>query len=143
MFTPFGLRNAGQTCQRYIHQVLSGLDFCIPYLDDIIIASSNEEEHENHLRQVLNRLKQHGLKLNPAKCNLGKTSVTFLGCLITPSGVKPLPEKTQIISNYPKPETITELRRFLAMINFYRRFIPHAAETQAPLNELLKNSKKK
>ncbi|KAG8171694.1 hypothetical protein JTE90_012613, partial [Oedothorax gibbosus] len=53
VFTPFGLRNAGQTCQRYMHQVLSGLDFCIPYLDDILIASSNESEHEDHLKQVL------------------------------------------------------------------------------------------
>lgn len=140
--TPFGLRNAGQTCQRYIHQVLNGLNFCIPYMDDIFIASESEEEHEHHLRQVLERLKQHGLKLNPAKCTLGKSTVPFLGCLITPSGVKPLPQKTEAIAKFPKPETIAELRRFLAMLNFYRRFIPHAAQTQAPLHELLKDSKK-
>lgn len=83
VFTPFGLRNAGQTCQRYMYQVLSGLDFCVPYLDDILTASSNESEHEDLLKQVLDRLKEHGLKLNPAKCNLGKPSVAFLGCLIT------------------------------------------------------------
>lgn len=142
VFTPFGLRNAGQTCQRYMHQVLSGLDFCVPYLDDILIASSNESEHEDHLKQVLDRLRQHSLKLNPAKCNLGKPSVAFLGCLITSAGVKPLPEKTEAIINFSKPETISDLRRFLAMVNFYRRFIPNAAKTQAPLHELLKNSKK-
>ncbi|KAG8185230.1 hypothetical protein JTE90_002759 [Oedothorax gibbosus] len=81
VFTPFGLRNAGQTCQRYMHQVLSGLDFCFPYLDDILIASSNESEHEDHLKQVLDSLRQHSLKLNPAKCNLGKPSVDCLDTL--------------------------------------------------------------
>ena len=60
--------NAGQMCQRYIHQVLRGFDFCIPYLDGILIASANEKEHESHLRQVLDSLKLHGLKLNVAKC---------------------------------------------------------------------------
>lgn len=139
---PFGLRNAGQTFQRFIHQVLSGLDFCIPYLDDLLIASQNEEEHLLHLREVFNRLKQYGLKLNPSKCILGKSSVPFLGCLITANGIKPLPDKTKVILNYPKPNTISELRRFLVMINFYRRFLPKAADTQASLHEFLKDSKK-
>lgn len=139
---PFGLRNAGQTFQRFIHQVLSGLDFCIPYYDDLFVASENEEQHLHHLREVFERLKQYGLKLNPSKCILGKTSVPFLGCLITSSGVKPLPEKTKIILDFPKPNTISELKRFLAMVNFYRRFLPKAANTQAPLNEYLRDSKK-
>lgn len=142
VYMPFGLRNAGQTFQRYIHQVLSGLDFCIPYFDDLLIASNSADEHKAHLRQVFERLKQHGLKLNASKCVLGQTSVKFLGCSITPSGVKPLPEKVQIIRDYPKPKTVSELRRFLAMVNFYRRFLPNAAQTQAPLNDFLKNSKK-
>ncbi|KMQ86374.1 gag-pol polyprotein [Lasius niger] len=140
--TPFGLRNAGQTFQRYIHQVLFGLHFCIPYIDDILIASESKEQHFDHLRQVFDRLKQHGLKLNPSKCVFGKSSVSFLGCLITAEGMKPLPEKTEVIANFPKPKTISELRRFLAMINFYRRFIPKAADTQAILHEYLKDSKR-
>ncbi|GBM64907.1 Retrovirus-related Pol polyprotein from transposon opus [Araneus ventricosus] len=72
VFMPFGLRNAGQTFQRYIHQVLSNLDFCIPYFDDVLIASNNSEKHKQHLKQVFERLSQHGLKLNPLKCVLGK-----------------------------------------------------------------------
>lgn len=139
---PFGLRNAGQTFQRFIHHVLHGLDFCIPYFDDLLIASADEDQHLKHLRQVFNRLKSFGLKLNPSKCVLGKSSVSFLGCLVTPAGVKPLPSKCQIITEFPKPETMCDLRRFLAMINFYRRFIPKAAETQAPLHSLLKECKK-
>lgn len=140
--TPFGLRNAGQTFQRFIHQVLSGLNFCIPYFDDLLIASTTKEEHLQHLRQIFDRLNQYGLKLNPAKCVLGQPSVSFLGYLVTPSGVKPLPTKTKAIIDFPKPETISQLRRFLAMVNFYRRFLPNAAQTQAPLHEFLKNSKK-
>ncbi|GFR12748.1 retrovirus-related Pol polyprotein from transposon 17.6 [Trichonephila clavata] len=139
---PFGLRNAGQTFQLYIHQVLSNLDFYIPYFDDILIASNNVEQHKQHLKQVFESLSQHGLKLNPSKCVLGKKSVKFLGCLITSEGEKPLPEKVQAISDFPKPQNISELKRFLAMLNFYRRFLPNAAQTQASLHELLKNSKK-
>nr|XP_042908119.1 uncharacterized protein LOC122271315 [Parasteatoda tepidariorum] len=93
VYMPFGLRNAGQTFQRYIHQVLSGFNFCIPYFDDLFIASKYADEHREHLRQIFTRLEEHGLKLNPSKCALGKPQVSFLGCLITPSGVKPLPEK--------------------------------------------------
>ncbi|GBN01400.1 Transposon Ty3-I Gag-Pol polyprotein, partial [Araneus ventricosus] len=141
VFMPFGLRNAGQTFQRYIHQVLSNLDFCVPYFDDVLIASNNSEEHKQHLKQVFERLSQHGLKLNPLKCVLGKPSVKFLGCLITSEGVKPLPEKVQAISQFPKPQNIAELKRFLAMLNFYRRFLPNAADTQASLHEFLKKSK--
>lgn len=139
---PFGLRNAGQTFQRHIHQVLRDLDFCVPYFDDLLIASSSETQHLDHLHQVFSRLKEYGLKLNPGKCVLGKASVKFLGCLITADGVKPLPDKVEAIASFPKPETISQLRRFLAMLNFYRRFLPHAAETQIPLNKLLTNCKK-
>jgi cleavage and polyadenylation specificity factor subunit 1 len=142
VFMPFGLRNAGQTFQRFIHQVLSGLDFCVPYFDDVLVASTTSEEHKTHLQQVFLRLAQHGLKINPQKCVLGQPEVKFLGCLITKTGVKPLPDKVQVLAEYPKPKTYMELKRFLAMINFYRRFLPQAAETQAPLHEYLKNNKK-
>ena len=115
--------------------MLGDLEFCTPYLDNILIASSNEDKHEYHLQQVLNRLKQHGLKLNLAKFVLGKSPVSFLGCLITPSGVL----YGTAIAKFSKSNTIAELRRFLAVINFYCRFIPHTDRTQAPLHELLKD----
>ncbi|GFT71130.1 retrovirus-related Pol polyprotein from transposon 17.6 [Trichonephila clavipes] len=105
-------------------------------------ASSSEDEHLDHLHQIFSRLRDYGLKLNPNKCVLGKTSVKFLGCLITADGVKTLPDKVEAIENFPKPDIISQLRRFLAMLNFYRRFLPHAAEAKAPLNKLLTNCKK-
>ncbi|GFS87175.1 retrovirus-related Pol polyprotein from transposon 297 [Trichonephila clavipes] len=140
---PFGLRNSGQTFQRHMHQVLAHLEFCIPYFDDLLIATSSENEHLDHLHQIFSRLRDYGLKLNTDKCVLGKTSVKFLGCLITAEGVKPLPDKVEAIANFPKPDTISQLRHFLAMLNFYRRFLPHAANAQAPLNKLFTNCKKK
>ncbi|GFV20563.1 retrovirus-related Pol polyprotein from transposon 17.6 [Trichonephila clavipes] len=139
---PFGLRNSGQTFQRHMYQVLAHLEFCIPYFDDLLIASSSEDEHLNHLHQIFSCLKDYGLNLNPDKCVLGKTSVKFLGCLITAEGVRPLPDKVEAITNFPKPDNVSQLRRFLVMLNFYRRFLPRAAEAQAPLNKLLTNCKK-
>ncbi|GFV45753.1 hypothetical protein TNCV_2409361 [Trichonephila clavipes] len=118
----FGLRNSGQTFQRHMHQVLTHLEFRIPCFDDLLIASSSEDEHLDHLHEIFSHLRDYGFKLNPDKCVLGKTSVKFLGCLITVEGVKPLPDKVEAIANFPKPDTISQLRRFLAVLNFYRRF---------------------
>ena len=75
----FGLRNAAQTFQRFIDEVLRGLDFCYAYIDDILVASSSEEEHLQHLELVFQRLKHYGAVINPAKCVFGATQVRFLG----------------------------------------------------------------
>lgn len=138
-----GLKNAGQTFQRYIHEVLRGLDFVFPFLDDLLIASPSETLHRDHLRQVLRRLEDNGITINPAKCNLGKTEVKFLGYTVSQHGIKPPEEKVKVITDYPRPRTIEELRRFLGMLNFYREHIPNAAVIQTPLNAFLHNSKKR
>ncbi|GFW05159.1 retrovirus-related Pol polyprotein from transposon opus [Trichonephila clavipes] len=89
----FGLRNAPSTIQRFINEVLFGLEFVFPYLDDILVASETEE-HKTHLKVVFDRLQKHGLRVNISKLTLG---VTHLGYLITPEGSKPLPEKVDAI----------------------------------------------
>ncbi|GFS38423.1 retrovirus-related Pol polyprotein from transposon 297 [Nephila pilipes] len=81
--------------------------------------------------------------LNASKSVLGKTSVKFLCHIVTAEGISPIPEKVTGITNFPKPETMKELYRFLAICNFYRRFIPHPSRTQASLNSYLKGTKKK
>ncbi len=134
---PFGLRNAAQTFQRFIDQVLRGLDFCYAYIDDLLIASSSPEEHLSHLRMVLERLKQYGVVINPAKCQFGVHSLEFLGHLVDRHGVHPLPEKVQAIRDFPRPTTQRKLREFLGLINFYHRFLPGCARTLQPLNSLL------
>lgn len=139
----FGLRNAAQSFQRFIHSVTQGLDFCFPYIDDVLVASANEEEHLQHLEKLFNRFRQYGVVVNISKSNFGMHEVKFLGHLITPNGTTPLPEKVQAVRDYPKPTTVEELRRFLGKLNFYRRFTPHAAESQAVLHSLHNGCKKR
>ncbi|KAG6438787.1 hypothetical protein O3G_MSEX000224 [Manduca sexta] len=136
-YMTFGLRNAAQTFQRFVDEMMRGLDFVYCYLDDFLIFSRDEAEHEKHIRQVFSRLKNYGMVINPSKCVFGVSEVTFLGYRISASGTKPLDEKVQAIRNFPVPNNVRALRRFLGMVNFYRRFLPHAAGTQSPLNALL------
>lgn len=133
----FGLRNAAQTFQRFMNQVLHGLDFVIIYIDDICIASETIEQHEKHLRLVFERLRQYSLKINLAKCNIGKEKVTFLGHTVSSDGIAPTQERIQAILDFPKPAKAFELRGFLAMLNFYHRFLPHAATKQGKLRGLV------
>ncbi|XP_071042555.1 uncharacterized protein [Parasteatoda tepidariorum] len=142
LYMPFGLSNAAATFQRFIHQVLGEFEFCVPYFDDVLVASKNEEEHLIHLKRVFQRFAQYGVTLNVSKCVLGQASVEFLGHSVTEKGITPLPDKVSAIANFPQPVTIRELRRFLAVLNFYRRFIPRAAHTQAILNEYLKEQER-
>ncbi|GFU01454.1 retrovirus-related Pol polyprotein from transposon 297 [Trichonephila clavipes] len=139
----FGLVNAPQTFMRFMHEVLRGLPFCFVYLDDILCYSENAEEHRSHLRTIFQRLSSYGLKLNISKCVFGVTELIFLGHLITPDGIKPLPDKVQAVLVYKQPETVGSLRKFLGLLNFYRRVLPKAAEQQYLLSEFLKGSKGK
>lgn len=142
-FMTFGLRNAAQTFQRFIDEVLLGLDFCYGYIDDILIFSPSLADHKMHLRQLFDRLKQYGVLINTSKCVLGESEVTFLGYRVSAKGTRPLDAKVEAIQNFTAPKTVKELRRFLGMLNFYRRFIPDAAKLQAPLNALLSGPKVK
>ncbi|GBL89877.1 Transposon Ty3-I Gag-Pol polyprotein [Araneus ventricosus] len=139
----FGLRNAPSTFQRFINEVFFRLDFFFAYLYDILVTSSTEDEHSEHLKVVFSRLEQYGLCINLGKSVMGVNQLEFLGYMITPIGSKPLPEKVNVILNYRLPETINELRTFLGLINFYRRYIKDAAKNQTVLHEYLKFTKKK
>ncbi|XP_043471059.1 uncharacterized protein LOC122504188 [Leptopilina heterotoma] len=118
-------------------------DFSAQLADDILIASTNFVEHENHLDEDFRRLKHFGLRVNVSKCQFGQSELEFLGHVVSHRGFRPTSEKVEAIKSYPRPKTITEQRRFLGFPNFYRRSIHHAAHTLAPLNDLLVGSKKK
>lgn len=141
-YMTFGLRNAGQTFQRFVDEMLRGLDFTYAYLDDFLIFSKDQKTHEHHLRQIFSRLRDYGMVINSSKCTFGVSEVNFLGYHISAKGTRPLPTKVEAVQNFPAPKTVRELRRFLGMLNFYRRFIPGAASLQAPLNTLLTGSVK-
>lgn len=142
-FMSFGLRNAAQTFQRFIDEVLRGLDFCYAYIDDILVVSESKEQHVQDLRTLFTRLAEYGILVNPANRVFGETQVKFLGYSVTAAGTRPLPEKVEAILRYPVPDTVKQLRRFLGMVNFYRRFVRGAAELQAPLNAVLAGPKVK
>lgn len=135
LYVPPWIENATQTFQRFMDYVLKGFDFIYCYIDDIIIMSESVGEYHRRLRLVFNCLRKHGLTINVKKCNFGVPEVQFLGYTINSNSVT-------AIENYKKPETICELSRFLAVINYYRCCISHATQLQVPLNNLLRNSKK-
>uniref|UniRef100_A0A5S6QNP3 RNA-directed DNA polymerase n=1 Tax=Trichuris muris TaxID=70415 RepID=A0A5S6QNP3_TRIMR len=134
---PFGLRNAALTFQRFIDQVLRGIEDCFAYVDDILIASSSESEHVALLRKLLARLASFGIKVNRDKCVLGVASLVFLGHLVDGDGIRPSPEKVAAVLSVPLPRTVMQLRRFLGMVNFYRRFAPNLATIPHPLDDLV------
>ena len=137
---PFGLRNAAQTFQRFIDQVLRGLPPIYAYIDDILIASTSKEEHLTHLQEVCERLDSYGITLNPAKCVLGVESLEFLGHKVDKHGIRPLETKLDVVRQFPQPTTQRKLRQFLGLINFYHRFIPGGAHMLQPLDAMLTGS---
>lgn len=139
----FGLCNAAQSFQRLMDTALRGLDFCFTYIDDILIASDNKVQHQQHLRVVFERLREFGLSINVAKCVLGASKVNYLGYEVTKDGTRLLPERVAAVREYTRPSNITELRRFLGIVNFYRRFTRNAAQAQAPFNAMLVGAKKR
>ena len=134
---PFGLRNAAQTFQRFMDQVLRGLPFCFVYLDDLLVASPDMDTHLEHLGQVFKLLSDHGILIHPQKCAFAVSSLDFLGHRVSAAGITPLQNKVEAIQDYPQPTTTGQLRRFLGLVNFYHRFVPHCADILQPLHALL------
>ena len=140
---PFGLRNAAQTFQRFMDQVLRGVPAAYDYIDDVLIASATPEQHLKDLRTVFERLASHGIVINSNKCLFGVSNLDFLGHHIDRHGITPLPEKVQAVRDFPQPHSQRQLRRFIGLVNFYHRFLPHCAELMNPLHSLLASAKPK
>ena len=135
---PFGLRNAGQSFQRLMDSVLQDLPRVFVYIDDILIASTNPEQHLADLKAVFQRLKKHGLIIRPEKCEFGTTETSFLGHNVSSAGISPLPSKVAAIQKFSTPTTVRALQKFIGMINYYHRFIPGASVAMQPLYTAIK-----
>ena len=135
------MKNSAQAFQRLMDQMFKDLHFAFVYLDDILIASRDEEEHRRHLREVLAKLRDNGMAINASKCVLGQASVKYLGQEISAAGVRPLPSKLHSIIDVPRPSTKVELQRYLGMVNFYHRFLPGIAAALSPLHSLVAAAK--
>ena len=139
---PFGLTNAPGVFQRLMQCVLMGLnpeegpDFVAVYIDDIVIFSRTLEDHIDHLRLVFERLVETGLKLKPTKCQFVRKEVEYLGHVITPQGLKTNPRLVAAVQEFPVPQSLQEVRRFLGLSSYYRRFIPRFAKVAQPLHQL-------
>lgn len=138
----FGLCNAGQSFQRFMHKIFGDLDYVVVFIDDICVASTSHEEHIKHVTTVFERLQQNGLVINVSKSRFALPEVEFLGYLVNQDGIRPLPSRVQAVVDYKLPTTVKELRRFLALINVYKRFIPKAVDVQAELRSLIPDNRK-
>ncbi|GBG63262.1 hypothetical protein CBR_g37348 [Chara braunii] len=135
---PFGLCNAPDTFQHAMNRIFHDyLDkFVIVYLDDVLIFSKIVEEHVAHLDKVLSLLRQHKFKINGEKCEFGRTRVLYLGHEISAEGLKPDDAKVANIRDWPRPQSVTEMRSFLGMTGYYRTFVKNYSIVVAPLTDL-------
>ena len=135
---PFGLTNAPATFQRLMERVLSSLQWqiCLVYIDDVIIFSKTLDEHIDRLQEILGRLKTAGLKLKPKKCHLFQHKVTYLGHMVSENGVETDPAKIEKVKKWPIPKNITEVKGFLGICSYYRRFVKNFSILARPLVKL-------
>jgi hypothetical protein len=137
---PFGLKGAPATFQRLMNTVLTGIQGikCLVYLDDVVVYGENLGVHNERLREVFDRIRKYNLKLQPDKCEFLRKEVSYLGHVIGQTGVRPDEKRIEAVRNFPEPRTTRELKGFLGLAGYYRRFIPNFSKISKPLTELLK-----
>lgn len=135
---PFGLTNAPATFQRFMNETLMDYldDFCSAYLDDIVIFSNSVEEHEEHVKKVLERLRQAGLQADTDKCEFHVQKTKFLGFIISTDGVAVDPAKTAVVRDWAPPTSVKGVQSFLGFCNFYRKFVREYGRIARPLTAL-------
>src|SRR5271156_2056947 len=135
---PFGLTNAPAGFQRFMNDIFSDLldVYVIIYLDDILIFSDDPSKHKEHVREVLRRLRQHGLYCRPDKCKFNTDSVEYLGFFLSKDGLKMDPSKVKTILDWPEPRRVKDIQSFLGFANFYRHFISDYSRIVVPLTRL-------
>ena len=137
---PFGLAKAPAYFQAVISTVLEGLShFAIAYLDNIIIFSKNEEEHLQHLEIIFERLHEAGLKLKRSKCSFMKMHIEYLGHLISEMGIELMPDRLSAIKEMPAPRNPKEIKQFLGLVGYYRKFIPRFSDIAKPQTRLTRH----
>ena len=142
LMVPFGLAQTSAYFQLLMNKVLKGLKFAMTYLDVIIIFSENELQHLEHLEIVFSCLQEAGLKMKHFKCDFFKSEIHYLGHLISPEGISPLPNKLDCIKHMPALKDVKEIKQFLGLTGYYRKFVPRFADISRPLTTLMKKDRK-
>ena len=138
---PFGLQGAPATFQRLMDRVIQGLgEYSAAYLDDLIVFSHSWTEHLSHLRSVFERLRAAGLTAKAKKCQLGMSQCVYLGHIVGNGQVSPETSKLEAVCSFDIPKTKKQVRVFLGLTRYYRRFIPNYSSIAAPLTDLTKNT---
>ena len=138
---PFGIASAPEIFQKRMNRILEGLDSVVCMMIDILVFGKDHDEHDNRLRKVLEQLESANVTLNTSKCEFGKDTVKFLGHIIDGQGARADPEKTEAIRGMATPSSVSDLRRFLGMVNQLGKFSPNIAKMSQPLRELLSTKK--
>ena len=139
---PFGMKNAPATFQCLINTVISGLEGCNAYSDDVVIYSDTWEKHLEHVRTVMLRLTEVKLTVNLVKSEFGGAHIVFLGHMVGQGQVRPVDAKVQAVASFPIPSNRKQLMCFLGMTGYYRKFCRNLSSVAAPLTDLLKKDKK-
>ena len=134
---PFGITSAPEHFQKRMSLILDGIEGVLCLMDDILIHGRTQEEHDVRLHQTLKKMQAAGLTLNKDKCVFSKTSVKFLGQVIDSDGIRPDPDKIKAILDVQEPHNVSDIRRFVGMVNQLSKFSPRISDKMRPLCELL------
>lgn len=137
---PYGVTSGLATFQAVMNVILEPLlrKCVVVFIDDILIYSKSWEDHLQHNQQVLTILQQNHLHVKLAKCSFAKQQLTYLGHIVSANGVATDPSKIKIVEDWPQPQNVKELRSFLGMVGYYRKFVPHFGLISKPLTDLLR-----
>ena len=134
---PYGIQSAPEVYHKTIHMIFEHIPGVDTMMDDVIVWGSTRQEHDERLRQVLDKTREVNLKLNKDKCEFAGKSLTFVGDVVSEEGVKPDPRKTSAINNMERPKNKDDVRRFLGMVTYIAKFVPQLSTQSAPLRILL------
>ena len=134
---PFGVSCAPAIFQQAMDKILQGLQGIVNWFDDLIVTGNDDDDHIRNLVKVLQRLEDYGVKLKRPKCVFMKDSVEYIGFTLDAQGIHPTPKKVEAMVNAPEPKNVTELKSWLGLVSYYRRFLPNMSTLTAPMNKLL------
>lgn len=139
---PFGLKNAPATFMDLMNSIFFDVldSFVVVYLDDILVYSNSLEEHSNHPRIVLGKLEKQGLVVNRRKCLFGASSIEYLGHIIGNGTISVDKKNVEAVNSWPSPQNVSQVKSFLGLINYFRKFIHKISIVTKPLTDLLQDN---